>query len=737
MTRPGFMRVLFLSRLSIYVLAVAAPLYHPAVRVSYDRPGILLWFVIVPVGFVLAYLRVKSLTRAQLRLVAGIGLPVIAGFVARGVSYAAVQFAGIGIAAFVLTYIVFHSRARGRGVAVMEPFLPALLYHRLMSFSRASEELAASSIGVTRILLVVLISGFLAHALILYLCFFHQNGVRYRQRVRKEVAVFLLVGILVLGTIVTAIPPDFVENPVVRNLLGGEAEQEPERIDEYGEGLENGALRSDGRGNDTNGESGENALRGIPSDRWPQPGQDGDGGTPENQHAVMVVAAETSPNYLADRYYSILDADAGFARPRDKELNELSHMRTLETWRSSNSSGDRGRRREVIEVLSTLPERYIAYRPESFEPTTLDRRFHPFSYSYQAVSQVLRTTRGMRARVDEPSEAERAELAEYLDVPLSDADREVFEDHLAQAVDPDDSYYDRIEGILRSFETFQYHAGYSDNVSVRYMVNFLTNTQEGDCVEFSHSTAILARMAGVPSRVVTGYLAAAELQTPSHRRGLQLLMEDLPPLQEFDPDSLYLVTTAHRHAWVQLYLPEYGWVDFETTSYSIPPVGLGDPNQRDVIIPLLRNAQRTVPGPVIRPQVVLRFLAAVILLGLAGLLLYRYLLEVGLMLQARGSSDRAARALFRLVLLRYASDGYPGKARSATALEYAAEHPELARFAEIYTELRYRVSIQADERETLMKQLRDEATAAMARARRPGPAAAVRRLLSLKGLAYQ
>jgi len=735
MTKTGSMRLLFLSRILVYFLAVAAPLYHPAVRVSYDRPGILLWFVIVPLGFVLAYLRVKSLSRAQMRIALGVGLPLIGAVAVRGVSQAAVQFAVVGVAAFALSFIVFQSRARGREVAVLEPFLPALLYHRLMSFSRASEELAASSIGVTRLVLIILISGFLAHGLIIYLCFFQQNGIRYGRRVRKEVAVFLLVGVLVLGTVVTAIPPDFVDNPIVRNLLGGEADQDPERIDQYGEGLENGALRADGRPNNTNGEDGESALRGIPSDRWPQPGRDGDGSTPRNQHAVMVVAAEASPSYLADRYYSLLDPQAGFAHARDKELNELSNMRTLETWRSSSPALERGRRRESIEVLSTLPERYIAYNPESFEPTTLDRRFHPFSYSYRAVSAVGRITRGMRARVAEPNEALRAELAEYLEVPLSDADRAVFADHLARAVDIEDSYHERIEGILRSFETFQYHAGYSNNVSVRYMVNFLANTQEGDCVEFSHSTAILARMAGIPSRVVTGYLAAAELQTPAHRRGLQLLIEDLPALQEFDPDSLYLVTTAHRHAWVQLYLPEHGWVEFETTSYSIPPVGLGDPNQRDVIIPLMRNAQRTVPGPVVRPQVVLRFLAAVILLGVLGLLVYRYLLEIALMLQARGSSDRAARALFRLVLLRYASDGYPGKARSATALEYAAEHPELGQFAEIYTELRYRVSMQESERESLMKQLRNEAIAALARARRPGLAAAVRRLLSLRGLA--
>ncbi|MFN2312671.1 MAG: transglutaminase family protein [Spirochaetia bacterium] len=726
MNKTGSMRLLFLSRLSVYALAVAAPLYHPAVQVSYGRPGILLWFGIVPLSFVLAYLRIQSRGWSQLRLAAGIGLPLIAGVMARGLSQAALQFAAVGLVAFVLTFIVFHSRARGRGVAVMEPFLPALLYHRLISFSRASEDLAASSIGVTRLVLVVLIAGFLAHGLIIYLCFFQQHGSQYRTRLRKEVAVFLLVGVVVLGTIVTALPPDFVENPIVRNLLGGEADQESELIDEYGEGLENGASRDD-----------ESALRGIPSDRWPQPGRDGEGGTPRNQYAVMVVAAEASPSYLADRYYSLLEPDAGFARARDTELNELSQMRTLETWRSGRTATDKGRRRESIEVLSTLAERYIAYRPKSFEPTTLDRRFHPFSYSYRAVSEVQRTTRAIRSAVAEPDEALRTELAAYLEVPLSAADREVFADHLEQAVASDSGYHERIEDILRSFESFQYNAGYSNNVSVRHMVEFLDNTQEGDCVEFSHSTAILARMAGIPSRVVTGYLVAAELQTPSHRRGLELLIEDLPVLQEFDPDSLYLVTTAHRHAWVQLYLPEYGWVDFETTAYSIPPVGLGDPNQRDVIIPLLQDAQRTAPGPVIQPQVVLRFLAAVILFGLVGLLVCRYFLEMYLMLQARGSGDQAVRALFRLVLLRYASDGYPGKARSATALEYAAEHPELAQFAEIYTELRYRSSIHEDERQRRLKELRDAATTAMARARRPGPAAAVRRLLSLRGLAYQ
>jgi len=74
-----------------------------------------------------------------------------------------------------------------------------------------------------------------------------------------------------------------------------------------------------------------------------------------------------------------------------------------------------------------------------------------------------------------------------------------------------------------------------------------------------------------------------------------MLRNAIALLRDFPLEELFLVTTAHRHSWVQYYIPDYGWIDFETTSSAIPPVGMGDPNARDVVIPLLGEEPSLTP----------------------------------------------------------------------------------------------------------------------------------------------
>ena len=54
---------------------------------------------------------------------------------------------------------------------------------------------------------------------------------------------------------------------------------------------------------------------------------------------------------------------------------------------------------------------------------------------------------------------------------------------------------------------------------------------------------VLARAAGIPARLVTGYIGGY-----------------------YDPDlDAYLVTADLAHSWVEVYFPEYGWIIFEPT----------------------------------------------------------------------------------------------------------------------------------------------------------------------------
>ncbi|HEY3342320.1 MAG TPA: transglutaminase domain-containing protein, partial [Anaerolineae bacterium] len=69
------------------------------------------------------------------------------------------------------------------------------------------------------------------------------------------------------------------------------------------------------------------------------------------------------------------------------------------------------------------------------------------------------------------------------------------------------------------------------------------------CTYYATAMVVMLRSQGVPSRVVTGY-AQGEISSSS-------------------PDfstAVYSVKNKDSHAWVEVYFPQYGWVEFEPTA---------------------------------------------------------------------------------------------------------------------------------------------------------------------------
>ena len=71
--------------------------------------------------------------------------------------------------------------------------------------------------------------------------------------------------------------------------------------------------------------------------------------------------------------------------------------------------------------------------------------------------------------------------------------------------------------------------------------------QRGVCQDFAHFAIACLRALGLAARYVSGYL------------------ETLPP-----KDQPKLVGTTASHAWVSVYCPELGWVDFDPTNNLVP-----------------------------------------------------------------------------------------------------------------------------------------------------------------------
>ncbi|HEY42592.1 MAG TPA: transglutaminase domain-containing protein [Anaerolineae bacterium] len=73
---------------------------------------------------------------------------------------------------------------------------------------------------------------------------------------------------------------------------------------------------------------------------------------------------------------------------------------------------------------------------------------------------------------------------------------------------------------------------------------FLFDLQKGYCDYYATSMVVLARAAGIPARMVVGFMS-----------------------DRYDPDlEAYIITEDQAHSWAEIYFPGYGWVEFEPTA---------------------------------------------------------------------------------------------------------------------------------------------------------------------------
>ncbi|MFZ5876270.1 MAG: transglutaminase TgpA family protein [Nitrospirota bacterium] len=104
-----------------------------------------------------------------------------------------------------------------------------------------------------------------------------------------------------------------------------------------------------------------------------------------------------------------------------------------------------------------------------------------------------------------------------------------------------------IERFLRTRYSYTLDVPGGDD---RPLDTFLFERRSGYCEHFASAMALMLRTVGVPTRLVTGYLA-----------------------QEWNPFGNYtIVRQGDAHAWVEAYLPESGWTRFDPT----PPVPAAD-----------------------------------------------------------------------------------------------------------------------------------------------------------------
>ena len=777
---------LFILRLFFYLSVTTLILLHPGISISFDRIGILQWLVIIPLQALIAFLPMPMRRRCIIAAASLLPLAIVAG----GFGLGALPPLFAGLISFTLSFLLFHY-PRWAKPAVLEPFLLAWVCLRLLALSRSGEDIAGQSMALTQFILVWTGAIFLLHSVVVYFCLYPKST----GGAGKEGTLFLCGAAAALLVVLVALPPDFVSNTIIENL-------HPERIpkaisdDDTDKGIpeNSGGRRRDGRRTlprdergGRNGERRRQELRGLSEHEWQSRGgrsrgrrggssEDGGGGLGEDeenrQYLVMIVASDGEPVYMGDSFRGQLDPVEGFLVSPEEPLNRLANQRFFVTWFNNEFDSDIGRARQEVFSLSTLSQKYLPYRPVSVDPTILNEDSGPLRYIHQVVSNthfenplllVRNPTRHLNSY-------ERSVLARYLELPLERSDRELFDAYLDKALaewrsnrdaiirrdrslsrifyfesdetESTNEYLETIIALLVSFSRYQYNLNPDDDYSIDALKHFLFDSAEGDCVEFSNSLALLGRLAGIPSRVVTGYLASESAQTPVHLRGIASLRARIPVLQQFPFESLFMVTNTDSHSWTQFYIPDYGWLDFEATSFAIPPVGMGDVNNWDVVIPLIDKERVFSKMKKFPWRAVLRTAGVMALFALACAYMLRYGREAALYFGARRGTRDGARALYLLLLSRLAADGKPIKPASKTALEYsdlfggAGESPHFREFAAVYTELRWREFNDPAESASRFLLLKQAYRNILKTTRRRGILKALIRVFSLRGLAY-
>ena len=164
---------------------------------------------------------------------------------------------------------------------------------------------------------------------------------------------------------------------------------------------------------------------------------------------------------------------------------------------------------------------------------------------YTLISAVtLATVRDLQnAGADYPPEI----VDRYVQLPPGFSPRvaELAKNLTANAITP----YDKAKAIETYLRTIPYNDAIpAPPANVDPIEYFLFDLQQGYCDYYATAMAMMLRSVGVPACAVSGYAEGS-----------------------YDEESrAYFVTERDAHTWVEVFFPEYGWIEFEPTAAESP-----------------------------------------------------------------------------------------------------------------------------------------------------------------------
>ncbi|MFD2706902.1 transglutaminase TgpA family protein [Salibacterium lacus] len=172
------------------------------------------------------------------------------------------------------------------------------------------------------------------------------------------------------------------------------------------------------------------------------------------------------------------------------------------------------------------------------EPVTPRRYELTYGYPEFSVEQM------QSASTNDPQYIEDYYLGLPDDLPSS------IQEQTEEMTSGENNRYDKVRAVERYLNSPEFTYDTS-NIAVPeqgqdYVEQFLFDTQRGYCDNFSTSMAVMLRTVGIPTRWVKGFTKGSESQAGEN-------------------STVYEVTSANAHSWVEVYFPGTGWVPFEPT----------------------------------------------------------------------------------------------------------------------------------------------------------------------------
>jgi len=123
-----------------------------------------------------------------------------------------------------------------------------------------------------------------------------------------------------------------------------------------------------------------------------------------------------------------------------------------------------------------------------------------------------------------------------------------------------------VETYLRDPRHFTYDTDVSDvQCGGRGVAECFVVSKRGYCEYYATTMAVMLRLAGIPTRFVEGFLSG-----------------------DRDANGVETVRRARAHAWVEVYFPGYGWIDFDPTGGGV---------SRDTSLPAGAPVATKAPSP--------------------------------------------------------------------------------------------------------------------------------------------